>query len=204
MKNNITFSNFLIILSIIFTVIWYFDPRFIQEWSINNYYNKNLLHYFLQFFSWTFIHWWIFHLFFNSIFIFYFGNILEIIMKKKKYISFFLFSTVFIGLSLTNFTNDLTIWISGFAMSLLTYYTLELKSLNNPEYKWGITAIIVNLAIWLYPWISLWWHFFWVIAWIIFYFITNDFFKRQFIGLFKYFKINSPTKNLNPLSSKKN
>jgi membrane associated rhomboid family serine protease len=136
MKNNLTFSNLLIIISIIFTIIGYFDHNFVYEWWVNNYYNKNLFHYFLQFFSWVFIHAGIFHLFFNSVFVYYFGNILEIIMKKKKYISFFIFSVIFIWLSLTNFTNDNTIWISGFVMSLITYYTLELKSQKNPEYKW--------------------------------------------------------------------
>ena len=202
--NKPTFSNLLILISIIFTVLWYYLPWFINEWSINNFYVKeNIFHYFLQFFSWTFIHSGIMHLLMNSFFIYYFWNIIEIIIWKKKYISFFMFSIIFIWILLTNFTNDITIWISWFAMSLLAYYTLELKSLKNPDYKWWITAIIINIWIWFVPWISLYGHLFWVIAWVLFYFLTNDFFKRQFIWLFKYPKLSESTEGFNPLNVKK-
>jgi membrane associated rhomboid family serine protease len=197
MKNKITFSNILILVSIIFTIIWYLFPSFISEWSVNNFYLKeNFFHYIVQFFSWSFIHSWFLHLLMNSFFIYYFWNILEIIMWRKKYILFFIFSILFIWILLTNLTNNITIWISWFAMSLISYYTLELKSKKNPEYKSWITAILLNIAIWFYPWISLYWHLFWVIAWIIFYYISNDFFKRQIVWLFKYSKVSQWPENL--------
>jgi membrane associated rhomboid family serine protease len=199
-----TVSNILILISVIFTIVWYLNPQFISEWSINTFYLKeNFFHYIIQFFTWSFIHWGFLHLLMNSFFIYYFGNILEINMWRKKYIIFFIFSILFIWILLTNLSNNITIWISWFAMALLSYYTLELKSIKNPEYKSGITAILLNIAIWFYPGISLYWHLFWVIAWIIFYYITKDFFKRQIIWLFKYPKITQSTDGFSPLNIKK-
>ena len=201
-----TISNLFILISIVFTAIWYLSSQFITEWWINNFYLKewNYFHYILQIFSWTFIHGWILHLFMNSIFIYYFWNVVEIILWKTKYIIFFVLFVIFNWIILAYLNNSNVIGISWFAMAILTYYTLELKKLNNPEYKWWITAIIINLAIWLYPWISMLWHFNWVIFWIIFYFLNNDFLKRQLIWLFKYPKIETPVIKPNPLNTKKN
>lgn len=200
-----TFSNLLILISIIFTIIWYLNYDFIIEWSINRYYleSQKYSHYIIQLFSWTFIHWSIFHLLFNSIFIYYFWNILEIIIWKKKYIVFFITNTLFIWILLTNFTSDITIWISWFAMALLTYYTLELKNKNNLEYKWWITALVINLVIWLYPWISLYWHLFWAIYWVIYFYIINDFTKKQLVWLYKYKNLDKNMNSLNWVNIKK-
>lgn len=202
--NKYSISNILIFISIIFTIIGHFFPWFISEWSINNYYLEswNYFHYFIQFFSWTFLHWWIMHILMNSIFIYYFWNILEIIIWKKKYLIFFIITTISIWILLTTLTNDATIWISWFAMAVLSYFTLELKSKNNPEYKWWITAIIINIWIWLYPWISLYWHLFWAIIWVLFYYLTNDFTKKQLVWLYKYVTKNKLNK-LNSMNIKK-
>ena len=201
-----TFSNILILISIIFTIVWYLNPEFTSEWSVNNFYlyEENYFHWIVQFFSWTFIHWWIMHLVMNAIFVYYFWNILEIIIWKKKYIIFFILSVIFNWVLLSYFQPySSTIWISWFALAIITYYTLQLKSLNNIEYKWWITAIIINIAIWFLPWISLYWHLFWVIFWIIFFYLTNDFTKKQLVWLFKYFKSNQSTEGLSPLNSTK-
>jgi len=203
--NKFSISTILILLSVIFTIIWYINPEFISEWSINNFYlNKwDFFHWLIQFFTGTFIHWWIMHIFMNTIFIYYFWNILEIILWKTKYIIFFVLFIIFNWIVLSYLQpNAYTIWISWFAMTIITYYTLELKSLKNPDYKWWITAIIINLGIWFYPWISLYWHLNWVIFWMIFYYLTNDFFKRQMIWLFKYLKIDKNS-NLEWLTIKK-
>ena len=203
--NKLTFSNLLILLSVIFTIIWYYNQWFISEWSINNFYlEENISHYILQFFTGTFIHGWFMHFFMNSIFIYYFWNILEIIMWRNKFIIFFLTSVLFswILLSYLNW-NSYTIWISWFVLAIITYYTLELKKQNNSEYKWWITAILINIWIGFYPWISLYWHLFWVIFWIIFFYLNNDFFKRQLIWLFNYPKTSTSTENFSPLNTKK-
>ncbi len=204
--NKFTISNLLVLISLIFTIIWYLYPSFINEWSINNIYlyEWNYFHWIIQFLSWTFIHWWIMHLIMNSIFVYYFGNILEIVIWKTKYMIFFLLFVIFNWVVLSYIsTYYSTIWISWFALAILAYYTLDLKSLNNPEYKWWITAIIINIAIWFYPWISLYWHLNWVVFWIIFFYLTNDFFKRQIIWLFKYLKTLPSTEGFNPLNSTK-
>jgi membrane associated rhomboid family serine protease len=204
--NKLTTSNILIIISIIFTIIWYFLPAFLFEWSINNIYlnSWNYFHFILQFFTGTFLHSWIPHLLINSIFIYYFWNILEIIMWKNKFIIFFITSVLFswILLSYLNW-NSYTIWISWFVLAIIAYYTLELKKQNNIDYKWWVTAIIINIWIGFYPWVSLYWHLFWVIFWIIFFYLNNDFFKKQLIWLFKYFKITNNKEILDTMNTKK-
>lgn len=179
---NNSVSNQLIFISAIFTIVAYFFPNIYSLW-INTYFlDQWLIHiYFFQLFIWTFLHWWILHFLFNSIFIYIFWNIVEQIIWYRKFIIFFIFSVLFIWV-LLNFVNTWnTVWISGFCMAIISYYSLELKSRNNPDYKWWLTAIVINVWIWLMPWISLFWHLFWVIAWVIFYLINKNFFKAKLV-----------------------
>jgi len=184
MQNKFTISNILLAVSILATLIVNIFPEqhIYYNWWTNSYFLEqwNYFHFILQFFTWTFLHWWILHLIMNSIFIFYFWNIVEQMLWKKKYFSFFIFIVLFNWILLSQFApHQTTIWISGFALALLTYYTLELWSQKNPEYTGWITAIIINVWIWFAPWISLYWHLFWVIGWAIFYFILKNFFTKQ-------------------------
>ncbi len=189
MNTKTTLSSILILISTIVTILATIMPSLYIFGMNNHFLDLWLYHiYILQFFTWTFLHWWFLHLFFNSVFIFYFWNIVEWLIWIKKYIVFFVFVTIFnwVLLSIVNVWNTLyenTVWISWFCLALLSYYTLELRSRNNPEYKWWITAIIINVWIGFYPGISLYWHLFWVIAWVIYYLLTKDFFRTKYIWL---------------------
>ncbi len=175
-------SNSLIIVSIIITILAYFMPSLDVFWVNNIFLREWLYHiYFIQFFTWTFLHGWLMHILFNSFFLYIFWNTLELLIWKKKYIIFFLFVIIFNGILISNITDQNTIWISGFCMALLSYYTLELRSRNNPEYKWWVTALIINIWIWFIPWISLYWHLFWAVAGVLYYLFTKDFFRRKYI-----------------------
>lgn len=184
MNNRLTFSNTLVIVSTIATFLVILFPN-LYAFGMNNFFlNQWLYHiYVIQFFTGSFLHGWITHLLFNSLFLYVFWNIVEWLMWRKKYIIFFVFVTVFNGvlLSLVNQWN--TVWISGFCMALLSFYTLELRSRNNPEYKWWITAIIINVWIWFVPGISLYGHLFWAIWGVIFYLLTKDFFRPKYVWL---------------------
>jgi hypothetical protein len=184
MKLKTTISNLLIIISAITTIIAVFIPNLYIFGMNNNFLNQWLYHiYIIQFFTWTFLHWWFFHLLFNSIFIYYFWNMVEWMIWRKKFIIFFIFTVFFNWIAISLLSNWNTIWISWFCMALLSYYTLELRSRNNPEYKWWITAIIINVWIWLMPWISLLWHLFWAISGIIYYILTKNFFREKYVWL---------------------
>lgn len=179
-----TFSNLLILISAIFTVLAISYPN-IYLLGINNYFlNDGLYHiYIIQFFTWTFIHWWIFHFLANAVFLYVFWNIIEWIIWKRKMIIFFVFVVFFNWALLSYFSSWNTVWISWFWVALIAYYTLELKHKNNPDYKWWITALIVSVVIWFAPWISLLGHLFWWIAWIIYYFLNKEYLRRQMIWL---------------------
>lgn len=184
MFKNISFTYFLILISFIFTILLYINPNIWLFWLNHYFLDRWEYHfYFLQLFVSSFIHGDIMHFLFNTIFLYIFGTQVEMILGLKKYIYFFLFVTIFNWIIITWFgdiyTN--TIWISWFAMAILSYFVLELKSKNIPDYKWWITAIIINIMIWFMPGISLLWHLFWVIAWIIFYFINKQFLRPKLV-----------------------
>ncbi|MCD5380664.1 rhomboid family intramembrane serine protease, partial [Candidatus Gracilibacteria bacterium] len=193
MQNRFTISNIFLFLSVVATLAAtvFSDFNIYFNWGVNSYFLEegNYIHFILQFFTGTFLHGGILHLAMNSIFILYFGNIVEIMLGRKKYITFFLFTVIFIGIGLALFVPyQNTVGISGFALALLTYYTLELWGQKNPEYTGGITAIILNVGIGFYPGISLYGHLFGVIAGVIFYFFHRNFFGKQEIGFMKNYK----------------
>lgn len=157
-------------ISIIITFISFLNNDILLFW-MNDYFllSQDYFKIFLQFSFYSFLHWSIFHLLFNWIFLYYFWNQVEIILWFKKYLIFFVLTTIFNWISILLFADWNTIWISWFCMALLSFYTLKLFEIRNSEYKWWITAIIVNIFIWLTPWISLIWHLFWAIFGWLFY-----------------------------------
>jgi len=172
-------SNILILTSAVFTIIASFFPNIYILWMSSFFLEKHqYTSILIQFFSYSFLHWWLLHLFFNSLFLYYFGNLVEKIIGIKKYILFFIGNIFFVGFALLLFSNGNTVGISGFCMALLTYYTLHLKRKNNPEYKGWITAIIINIAITINPEISLFGHLFWAIFWAIFWWIEENFYQK--------------------------
>ena len=191
MENKFTISNTLIIISIIITFIS-LNLKSLNEFWMSVYFldSWDYFHYALQYIMYNFIHWSYLHILSNILFIYLFWNIVEQIITTKKYIIFFIFITIFNWILLSIFASWTTIWISWFALALLVYYTLELKSLKNPDYKWWITGIIISIWVWLMPWISLLWHLFWAIWWAIFYYINKDFFFKQKVGLITKLKEN--------------
>lgn len=185
MKNNflnLSFSNLFVLLSFIWFFLnffWFYD--FFQSFLWNNIFLN-----FFKFFIFTFFHWSLLHFLSNAIFMIYFWNIVELLLWKTRYFIFFIFSIIFVWLSILVFSNFYNvIWISWFCMAILAYYTLDLKDKNNPEYKWWIVFMFINIAIWIMPWISLLWHLFWIISGIIFYYLNKEFFRRKMVWLVK-------------------
>ena len=181
-QKKLTISNILILISLFFTLLTTTYSNFIIFWMNEKFLNSWIYHIFIiQFFTYSFIHAWILHFVSNSLFLYIFWNLVEQLLWKRKFIIFFVFTTIFNWVMLIWLSNWNTVGISGFAMALLTYYTLKLKERNNNEYKWWITALILNIIVWLHPWVSLIWHLFWAIAWLIFYLFNKNYFKKVLI-----------------------
>jgi membrane associated rhomboid family serine protease len=159
-----TISNSLMIISVIFTLLTFVIPS-IYRFGMNDvFFNAGLYYYwFIQMFTSQFLHGGITHLAMNAIFILYFGNVLERSIGKDKMLIFFISCSVFLWVFLTLLNTWNTVWISGFALAVLTYYTLMLWKKWNPEYTGWVTAIIINILIWLSPGISFFGHFGWMI-----------------------------------------
>lgn len=185
MKNNYPISFILIFISLLFTIAWYIYPDIFILWLNKSFLNEwNYLIFILQLFLSVFLHWWFFHFFFNSVFIYMFWTSLELlILWRRKYLYFFIFIVLFNGILITilSWDNTNTIWISWFCMAILSYYVFELKSRNNLEYRWWITAIVLNILIWFMPWISLLWHLLWVIWWVLFYLYDKEFLRPKMV-----------------------
>lgn len=174
MQNKWTVSNTLMALSVYFTAIS-FVYRDILIFGMNDYFYDqwNYLYWVLQMFSSQFLHGSILHIVSNAIFILYFWNVLERTIWKERYTLFFITCAVFLWLVLTFLTNANTIGISGFALAVLTYYTLILWSRWNPEYTGWVTAIVINIVIGFSPGISFLWHFAGMVFWALFWLINN-------------------------------
>lgn len=180
MKKNFNYSitNILAVLSLLWTILYLFFYNYIS------YLPSDL--FILDFFTHIFFHANFFHFLGNMIFLVYFWNILEDFLWRNKYFILFIFSTIFSWFSIVFFTGYYNlIWISGFCMAILSYYTLDLKEKNNPEYKWGINWIFLGILIGFIPQVSLLWHLFWVISGIIFYYINKEFLRKKMIWLTK-------------------
>lgn len=173
-------SNSLIIISAIFTFFSFKDSEFLIFW-MNDFFlvQWDYLKLFFQFCFYSFLHWSILHLVFNSLFLYIFWNKVEEYMGKKDYFIFFIFVTILNWISLLILSSWNTIWISWFAMALLAFYTLMLYQVRDNEYKWWITALIINILIWFSAQISLVWHLFWAIFWWIFFYL-HKIYKKYF------------------------
>lgn len=169
MQNKIysyTVANSLVVLSIFFTALTFIIPS-IYTFGMNHYfYSSGVYHmWFVQMFTSQFLHGGLLHLAMNSFFILYFGNALERMIWVNKFLVFFIFNAIFLGFVITflGWATSNTVGISGFALAVLTYYTLELRSLKHPEWSGGATAIVINVLIGLTPWISFLGHFGWMV-----------------------------------------
>lgn len=162
------------IISVVFTLITFVIPT-IYRFGMNDvFFNAWLYHYwFMQMFTSQFLHWGIMHLAMNAIFILYFWNVLEWRIWKYNMLIFFIACSIFLWSFLTLLNTWNTVGISWFALAVLTYYTLLLWKQWNPEYTGGVTAIVINVLIWLSPWISFFWHFWWMIFWAVWWVLSK-------------------------------
>ena len=178
----LSLSNILLLTSAFFTLATYLYPNIYVFGMNDEFLNQgNYLFYGIQFFTSLFLHGSLVHLWANSIFIYIFWNQIESLLGSKKYMIFFIISAVFIWSAITLFSDGNTIGMSGFAMALLSYYTLALRAENNPDYKWWITALVLNIGIGFMPGISLVWHLFGAIIGVIFYYWDTEFYKKYFL-----------------------
>lgn len=176
---KLTISNSLIIISLIFTLVSLQKPDLMIYWMNNIFLLEwKYINFVIQLCFYSFLHWGLLHLIFNSLFLYIFWNKIENEIWAKSFLIFFILTTLFNSFFILNFSNGNTVWISWFWMALLSFYTMSLYKIKNQDYKWWITAIIINIAMWFWTNISLIWHLFWAVFWYIYYIIYNKFFTK--------------------------
>lgn len=171
---KLTISNSLIIISTIFTLVSFQNPE-LSNYGMHSYYllDSEYGKTFIQFCFYSFLHADIPHLIFNSLFIFIFGNKIESIIGKPAFLQFFILTALFDGIFILFFSKGITMWISGFGMALISYYTLKLYEMKDPDYKGWITWIVIGSIIGFSTNISVIWHFFWAVFGALYYFILK-------------------------------
>jgi len=127
----------------------------------------------IQMFSSQFLHGGPMHLLMNAFFVLYFWNVLERRIGSGQFLLFFILCSLFLWVLITFLTNSNTIWMSGFALATLSYYTALLYKLKNPEYTGWVTAIVINIAIWFVPGVSFLGHLWGAVFWVIFYLLMR-------------------------------
>ena len=87
------------------------------------------------------------HLLSNAFFLILIGIGVQYAMGVRRFFGMFLFCTVFVGAILLLTSDIPTIGMSGFAMTVLAYYTVMLWSVKNPQWKSGLVLIGINIFI---------------------------------------------------------
>ena len=159
-QTKLTVSNILIAISAVFTLFAFANSNLYIFWMNDGFFQAGKYNIWIaQMFSSQFLHGSIMHIVANSFFILYFWNVLEKRIGAQRMLVFFITCSMFLGILITFLSGANTVWISGFALAVLTYYTLLLRQQWNPEYMWWVTAIVLNILIGLSPGISFLWHF---------------------------------------------
>lgn len=126
-----------------------------------------------QFLLYSFLHWGVLHILSNVIFFLFIGRIVEIVHWRFYTWRLWIWTTILVGTVLMFLSPVPTIGWSGFAMALLSIYTLDFYKRGNPEYKWWLLLIALNIGIGLYGNISLLGHLSWAIAGLIYWVVVK-------------------------------
>ncbi len=172
-KTSITYM--LIVICLVVTVMTYYTW---VDYGMNTYYllQKDYMNLFMQFLLFQFIHYSFLHFLTNFIFLYIFWNIIEELIWKNKYILLFIWSVLFVWISIIIFSKATTAWISWFNLALIWVYMMEAKKRRKEEFNSAIIFLIINILLSFWAWISLVWHLSWAIWWIIFWYslhLTN-------------------------------
>lgn len=179
-QNKWSLSTILILLSLAATIAATYQPNLYQFGMNRDFLDQWIYHiWVIQFFASQFLHAGFFHFLWNAIFILYFGNTIERAIWEKKYIIFFIGNSVFLGLFLSYLHTSNTYWISWFVLALLTYYALALWKVWNQEYKWAVTAILINIFIGFMPGVSFWGHVWGMLVWGIYFLLLQSFHMKK-------------------------
>lgn len=132
-----------------------------------------LVHRVWQFLLYSLLHGGILHILSNIIFFLFIGRIVEITHGKSYTWVLWMWTTLFVGTVLMFLSAYPTIGGSGFAMALLSIYTLDFYRRGNPEYRWWLLLIALNIGIGLYGNISLLGHLSGAIAGLLYWMVVK-------------------------------
>lgn len=113
----------------------------------------------------TFLHWDFFHFLWNSIIMIWFSAKVEKMIWEANFLNWFFIYSLIQWFILAYFW-VFWIWVSGFAIAILVYYTILLYKIKNEEYKAGILFLIIMVFFQLWWFI---WHITGLFFWIIWY-----------------------------------
>lgn len=163
-------SHLLILIMIIVSLIGFMDSRIISVFGFHfSYLSIDTLPALIaSTVSFQFLHGNTLHLLMNSIFLYQAGPEVESRMSRKRFIQFFVSSTLFVAVALALFSDGNTIGMSGFCMALLSYLWIDLYTTHHPMANQILIMLVLNVLLWLSGGISFVGHFFgavWGLVW---------------------------------------
>lgn len=139
-------------------VYWWFFPKLEIYWAIGN--NGSGISVFMsELILYSFLHGGILHILSNILFFVTIGRAIEIGHGREWTWYLWLWTTVFVGIFLYQFSDSPTIGGSGFAMSILAVYAYNLYQHKHSDYKWALLLMVINLVLWFGATVSFMGHF---------------------------------------------
>ncbi len=147
------------ILSIIGAILYMIYPQIIIYGGIYNY-PVGFFGFIGELLLYSFLHGGFWHVLSNIIFFLFIGRMIEYAHGKEWTWWLWIWTTLFVGIFLYQFSENPTIGGSGFAMSLLAVYAYDFYIHRKYEdLKGAILLIVLNLALWFGANISFMGHF---------------------------------------------
>ena len=150
-------------LSILWALIYIIYPDIIYYGGIRNY-HSNIFKFIGEMILYSFLHAGFWHVFSNVLFFFIIGRVIEITHGTRWTWYLWVWTTIFVGIILSIFSESRTIGGSGFAMAILAVYAYDLYKNRQSDYKWAILLMIINLIIGGSASVSFLWHFAGILA----------------------------------------
>ena len=144
-------SHALIVLSVSIALLGFVFPELISRFGLHAIpiIDRTIPYIMGQIILYQFLHGNFLHIFLNAYFLYQAGPDVELRMKRKEFLLFFLGNTIFVAIALWNLSPGLTIGISWFCMALLSFLYMDLQSLRHPMANQVLTMLLINVWMWL-------------------------------------------------------
>ncbi len=142
-------SHMLILVSVVVSIFGFIFPDLIRYFGLHaiSVMMETIPYIVTQGVLYQFLHGDILHILLNVYFLYQAWPEVESRMKRREFLLFFFWNTLFVAVSLWFLSSGLTIGISGFCMALLSYLYMDLQAIRHPMASQILIMLIINIAL---------------------------------------------------------